>query len=291
VIASGPLNAAGAADVNGDGKLDLVVADFANIDILIGNGDGTFKDGQTLTPGGGALTSVAVGDFNHDGNVDIAGGGYGNECFVLFGNGNGSFSAATSINVATPYSVLTGDFNSDGVSDFATANSTTVNVVLSNGDGTFRTPITVAASGNSKSLTAGDFNGDGRNDLVADRYPGTGAVQTFLGAGGYSSTIAYLDIKTQQGARAALNTVNANLNRIESQLGSLGASTSRFQIALATLKVQGENYLAAAGRIQDVDVANESSNLAREQILQQAASAVLSHANLAPELALQLLGR
>src|SRR5262249_6877380 len=63
------------ADFNGDGKLDLAVADSSGVSILLGNGDGTFQAPQSYAVGGDysdALTSLAVGDFNHDGHLDLA---------------------------------------------------------------------------------------------------------------------------------------------------------------------------------------------------------------------------
>src|SRR5258708_4597907 len=96
---------------NGDGKLDLAVANASsnNVSIFLGNGDGTF---QTVVnyPVGSAPVSVAVGDFNGDGNLDLAVANFSsNNVSILLGNGNGTFQAATNYAAgASPISVAVG---------------------------------------------------------------------------------------------------------------------------------------------------------------------------------------
>ena len=76
---------------------------------------------------------------------------------------------------------------------------------------------------------------------------------------------------------------------ITSELGKLGANQSRLQTSLNVLGVQRENFLQASGRIKDADIALESAQLTRLEILQRASVAVLGQANLQPSLAVQLL--
>ena len=109
------------------------VADFYDntVSILLGNGDGTFTAATGSPVGVGRYPeSVAVGDFNGDGKLDLAVANYGdNTVSILLGNGDGTFSLKSSPGVGSePLSVAVGDFNGDGRLDIASANSSSVNV-------------------------------------------------------------------------------------------------------------------------------------------------------------------
>src|SRR5581483_11793382 len=155
------------ADFNSDSKLDLALSAGAVVQILLGNGDGTFTKGQAAKIAGTGRSEVAA-DFNHDGRLDIAAANEetGN-ISVLIGNGDGTFQNA--VNYAAgqfPESIVTADFNRDGKLDLAVANpfQNTVSLLLGNGDGTFQARLTTPFNGPS-SLAAADFNGDGNKDL------------------------------------------------------------------------------------------------------------------------------
>jgi hypothetical protein len=161
------------ADVNGDGKPDLVMlwlmdSGTSKIAVFLGNGDGTFQAPIVTDPGvrlGGAL----VGDVNGDGKPDVVAFGSGSpSLFVFLGNGNGTFTALAP-NASIPYFQLMADFNGDGKLDLAWVNDGSVYVYLGNGDGTFQAPVVsnVLPTDGSESLSAeGDFNGDGKLDVV-----------------------------------------------------------------------------------------------------------------------------
>jgi hypothetical protein len=189
-------------DFNGDGRADLAVANAGNatnpgsssVTVLLGNGDGTFSPAANLATGLNPI-SIAVGDFNGDGNADLAVVNYGgNTVTILLGNGDGTFSA-TALSPATgniPYAIAVGDFNGDGKADLAVTNvgSSTVTVLLGNGDGTF-TPASVSPTTgmNPYSITLGDFNGDGKVDMAIvltirnTSGPNNDAISVYLGNG------------------------------------------------------------------------------------------------------------
>jgi hypothetical protein len=158
-------------DFNGDGYLDVAVADQAGnaVSVMLGTGTGSFPT-HLEYPTAAFPTGVAVGDFNHDGSLDLAvSAGNGNTVSVLWGQGDGTF--AGQVNAGTgdiPYSVVAADFNNDGTTDLLAANSggTSISVILSNGNKTFQTRTDFAAGPTPRAVATGDFNADGVPDLV-----------------------------------------------------------------------------------------------------------------------------
>jgi FG-GAP-like repeat len=179
-----------AADVNGDGKLDLILEGGA-AQIYLGNGDGTFylassyvlswtstagdqnsrsirKPGTIPTPG-----SIVIADFNLDGKPDIATGGSD-----LLGNGDGTFQGIW-LGLAT-YAQSTlgpevvGDFEKKGAQDVAQLSSAqsgntlvyTLYILSNNGAGTLSLIHTYTLPGPANDIVTADFNGDGNLDLV-----------------------------------------------------------------------------------------------------------------------------
>lgn len=131
--------------------------------------------------------SIAVGDFNSDGALDLATANYGvNTVSVVFGIGDGDFGSHAEFNVdGAPNSIITGDFNKDGRLDLATANSASgnVSVLLGNGSGGFSAAANFEVDSNSPfSITTGDFNGDNNPDLATANLS-SGNISVLLGDG------------------------------------------------------------------------------------------------------------
>jgi hypothetical protein len=164
------------ADVNDDGKPDLVLADFtsSSVSVLLGNGDGTFQTAVLYGSGGYGPTSVAVADVNGDGKPDIVVTNYdGPTVGVLLGNGDGTFEAAVAYGAGgSPNSVAVADVNGDGKLDLLVANMEgNVGVLLGNGDGTFQPAATFGSGGTAAtSVSVADVNRDGRPDVLAANY-------------------------------------------------------------------------------------------------------------------------
>lgn len=154
-------------DFNNDGKLDVAVINGLNIDVSLGNGDGTFRIPVRVPTN---LTySLAVGDFNNDGNLDIAvADPTSNSADVFLGNGDGTFKPAIkSKTSASPAFVAVGDFNHDGKLDLAVINIPNISILLGKGDGSFLAPIDNQTFTTGPSdLVVTDFNHDGKLDVV-----------------------------------------------------------------------------------------------------------------------------
>ena len=170
------VNSMVAGDFDGDGNLDVAVAlngyngdRAADVAIMLGNGDGTFRRVVTI-PIQVFAGNLITGDFNSDGNLDLALITNLNQVSVLLGNGDGTFQPVRNFLAGiSPISIVAGDFNQDGKLDLATSNSTdnSVSVLLGRGDGSFLAHVDSPTGGVSPfGLAEGDFNGDGILDLA-----------------------------------------------------------------------------------------------------------------------------
>ena len=163
------------ADVNGDGKPDIVVAnvcasscDFGGaVGVLLGNGDGTFQSVATYLTGVDEY-SVAVADVNRDGHPDIVVAD-ANGVEILLGNGDGTFQPAYNSGGSGQW-VAVADVNGDGKPDLVVGGGNDIEVLLGNGDGTFHPPVAYGAGGSGVAAVAiADVNRDGHPDIeVAD---------------------------------------------------------------------------------------------------------------------------
>ena len=195
-VGTTPLHAV-LADLNNDGNLDLLVTcSSGTVNILKGNGNGTFTAQASLT-GLGALVMTAVGDLNGDGNLDlVTSAGTTTLARAVVGlantdaSGNGNFTFTTSqynnLGLGT-VSVALADFDEDGRLDLAAGNSTagTVSVRLGDGAGSFAGSISLPATGINQLVTA-DLTGDGHLDIASvNTFDGTNGrpVQVWVGSG------------------------------------------------------------------------------------------------------------
>ncbi|HSY17841.1 MAG TPA: VCBS repeat-containing protein [Candidatus Acidoferrales bacterium] len=197
------------ADVNGDGKIDLVCStlgdDLMNgtISIFTNDGRGGFNLASTANPGG-APSSIAAADINGDGMVDLItanfNNGNGNTLSVLTNNGHGTFGINAMLNAGSaPYAVITADINGDGKLALICANynpflppglaNSTLSVFTNDGSGVFGSNATINVPDDPTALVAADVNGDSKLDLICGGTTNFLTVLTNDGRGGFGFNV------------------------------------------------------------------------------------------------------
>lgn len=126
-------------------------------------------------------------------------------------------------------------------------------------------------------------------ELVAKNDKFAGLELTDVAFADKERSIAQIDLETVQGSQEAIIAIDQAIQQIDSQRADLGAVQNRFENTIGNLQNISENVTAARGRIQDTDFASETANLSKQQILQQAGTAILAQANQLPQAVLSLL--
>jgi uncharacterized repeat protein (TIGR01451 family) len=242
-----------AADLNLDGKLDLVIGNAGatpSLSVFLGNGDGSFQAPASYSLASGP-NSIAAGDLNGDGKPDLV-VIVSSKLEIFLGNGDGTLQALAPFSSFVVGSLLVGDFNRDNKLDLAAlggtfcifncrSNPSNVRILLGNGDGTFQAAGTYFISAGSPSrIAAGDFNHDGKLDLVAvssasplatillNQGDGTFPTQLTFPIGSEPISVAVADLNGDQ--LPDLVTVNPNDNTVSVLLNT--SVTSGADVAL-----------------------------------------------------------
>jgi len=194
-----------AADLNGDGKADLIYTDYgatataSTTHVLLNNGDGTFTAGQTIATAG---VVIAAADFDHDGNVDLAWvwGAVGlGKVYLAHGNGDGTFAAAQELGTfaivgtnAPVFSYVMGaQLHDTGYLDLLVEDVANPSLITLTTDssGTLIRIVGTKLQGGTGPMVAADLNGDGHADLVIQSTTG-GAADVFFGSADGLLTVA-----------------------------------------------------------------------------------------------------
>ncbi len=271
-----------AADLNHDGCLDLLTANWQSNDVsvLMGHGDGTFSPAESYPMGDAPSAMIAV-DLNGDYIPDlVTANEFSNDISVRMGKGDGTFGQETRFAAGNdPFFGVAGDFNGDGrpdiaVSDYDTGPPSVVAILLNNGDGTFQSPIYVPVGDNPYRLATADLDHDGQLDLVVTN-DGSNDLSVLLGkgdgtfqpeqryptgAGGYGLAIAdldgdgQLDLVTANYRSDDITVYHGNANGTFEQMPTIDARSS--QLSMATGEFNGDGFL-------DLADVNPSSNVVR----------------------------
>jgi hypothetical protein len=200
------------ADFNGDGYLDVAVANYDgnSVSILLGRGDGTFGLASNVATNQGPR-SLVVSDFNGDGKLDLASANnVSGDISILLARGDGTFLPANNIWTGSPATFLAvADFNGDGKADLAVTQVWTDNlgVLLGLGDGTFRPTSSFITGVSPLGLAVGDFNRDGKNDIVVVNHQ-SNTFSVLLNTTAFTP-VATLSVQAGTPQSAAINTAYA----------------------------------------------------------------------------------
>lgn len=287
-------------DVNRDGVLDLVTSGSGRATVQFGQGNGSFGT-ATSYAAEATVYAVTLGDLNGDGVLDlVTAGDSGSDgrATIRLGQVDGSFGTSTSYLTEPDYSrdVQLGDLNGDGILDLITVGSIPfvgggyITTRAGQGDGTFAGIASYSENIVQNAVAVGDLNQDGVLDIAtAGGANAAGATVRLTRTTSGISPLLDFRLTSRADALQALSQFDRAQNRLSLQRGVIGAFQARVSTAISTLASARENLLTAESRITDADMAKESADLVRTQILQQAASAVLVQANQQPALAIKLL--
>jgi hypothetical protein len=235
-------------DLNTDGILDLVVSTtdasgHVTVVVLLGNGDGRFTVRTRFSSGIDGDGVMALADFNHDNNLDVAVADDPDRLSMWFGNGDGTFrSGGNTYTSGSPFGMAAGDLNGDNEPDLLVAQEYGAEVLFGRGDGTFgaRTMVIPYLGYQFQSPVISDFNGDGVPDLAAtswagntvaivlSRGDGTFSIPVFFGADRGPVGLAAMDVNLDGRPDLVVsNTYSNTLSLLMNMTNRLAAPRSR----------------------------------------------------------------
>ncbi|MFZ6720281.1 flagellin [Undibacterium sp. Ji49W] len=270
------------------------IAKAAAINAISGSTGVTATVGSTTVAGTASTSATAIAS----GDITINGVNLGALSASTSGAQRGA-QVAAAVNAISTQTGVTATFNTTtGAVALAAADGRNITVTASTNAAAAaaNTGITVSATGatdiatSTLSLTSTSSagitlaNGTGTGLTAANLTGGFTSASVTVGAG-----VSSLNLGTAAGATAALTTIDAALQSINSSRASLGAYQNRFSSAIESLQTNSENLTASRSRIRDADFAQETASLTRGQVLQQAGTAILAQANGLPNGVLALL--
>ncbi len=297
--------------------VDYIDNGTASAAVTGGNLTFTGTNDASFTVGAAATADVVYTSAETSGDVtNVAVGGTAADAAAVAETQAGSDDTVTGTYTATvdgtDFAIATGD-TADGANvtasdvaaaidadgDYTASVDDDGNVVVANATGAEMTVAETNAGNTGEGFTDADIAAalqgqvslDSTSDITIEEVT-TGAMADagLSAAGNATTTIDQVDISDRDGATTAISSVDAALAQIDTIRGDLGAVQNRFESTIANLSNVSENLSAARSRILDADIAQETSAMTKNNILQQAGVSILAQANQGPQLALSLLG-
>ncbi len=283
-------------DLNADGHLDMIVATSSGVTggagVSLGLGNGLFGATTNYSSSTFGATDLAVGDIDNDGDLDflLANGNDAYQTDVYKNNGSGVFTASTAVAAgAVDLSLDLVDFNNDGNLDILTADYADSGIYLNlgRGNGTFASRSCIATSVIT-SLAIEDFNEDGALDF-STAATNSDVMSVFLARTQNVSALSDVNVNTAQESQALITILDTALSNLLAERSNLGSLHSRLETASSHALLMNESIASAKSTLEDTDIAEETAELVRLQITQQAQVAVMAQANLSLQAVVELL--
>ncbi len=258
-------------------------------------GDALGEVNAGTVTGSAASSDYVAASSNYEAAVAAAGAGTINTSLTLTADTAGTDGNAFSIVLednatggATGTATLAGNVITVQATSIA-ALSTADIAALINTDTASGADVVTATGTTDAAAVEASISLSGGLEQVGTAAVGT-AASTDYAVTGASTMIDSVDVSSRTGAQTAINSIDSALSQVDTMRGALGAVQNRFESTISNLSNVSENLSAARSRIMDADIAQETSAMTKNNILQQAGVSILAQANQAPQLALSLLG-
>ena len=272
------------------------------------NGSNSDEDRASLQQEFNALSGelTRIANTTTFGGRNLLDGSFGSTSFQIGANANQTVSFSLSSVAAKDLKGTYSNASTSGATDLSasvlqsdtsvTLNGTEIKLRKGSDMDSIVTTINTASTGVTASKNDdGTLKLSSEDDFtVADGASGTGLAALGLTAGSNAAvtqetTVSNLDISTVDGSQTAIQVLDGAMQQIDSERAKLGAVQNRFDSTVSNLQNIAENASSARSRVQDADFAAETAELAKQQTLQQASTAILAQANQLPSAVLSLL--
>lgn len=277
-------------DFDGDGDQDFMAGDNdGGSQVFINDGSGTFTGLTTFDSTTGTSAVPITGDFNDDGILDlIVGAGSSTTVSLLEGNGDGTFASGVDSTTGAAVTALrSADVDNDGDLDLVGTNAI-YSVLLNDGSGSFTETSSDSLDSSSSDLRLGDINSDGAVDIL-NSVSADDAVMVQQAATTTQAAVSKINVDDVDSATQLIGIIDTALDGLLEERTSIANNLTRLESVLDSNSLLSENYASAKSSIEDTDIALETSELVRQQVLQQAQIAALSQANVNAQVVLGVL--